>query len=294
MSVLLDASTRVVVQGITGRQGAFHAQRMAEAGTAVVAGVTPGRAGAAVDGLPDVPVFNTMAEAVADTGANVACIFVPPPFAADAILEDISAGLELIVCITEGIPVIDMLRVMPVLRARRPASSGPIARASRYPAAQVKVGIMPWEIHAPGRVGVVSRSGTLTYEVVQHLTDGGLGQSAAVGIGGDPIIGTRFTDVLELYEQDAETDGIVLLGEIGGGDEEQAAAIHPRARDQAGQRLHRRQDRPAGASHGARGRYRVRIGRNGRGQRGRPSGSRSPAWATPRGRRSICWPRSFR
>ena len=223
MSILLDGSARVVVQGITGRQGAFHAQRMAEAGTAVVAGVTPGREGAAVDGLPGVPVFNTMADAVNATAANVACIFVPPPFAADAILEDIAAGLELIVCITEGIPTIDMLRVMPLLRASSSRLIGPNCPGIAVPGANVKVGIMPWEIHAPGRVGVVSRSGTLTYEVVQHLTDSGLGQSAAVGIGGDPIIGTRFTDVLELYEQDDETDGIVLLGEIGGGDEEQAA-----------------------------------------------------------------------
>jgi len=223
MSILLDASARVVVQGITGRQGTFHAQRMAEAGPNVVAGVTPGRAGAAVDGLPGVPVFNTMAEAVSDTGANAACIFVPPPFAADAILEDIAAGLELIVCITEGIPTIDMLRVMPMLQASSSRLIGPNCPGIAVPGANVKVGIMPWEIHAPGRVGVVSRSGTLTYEVVQHLTDSGLGQSAAVGIGGDPIIGTRFTDVLELFEQDDETDGIVLLGEIGGGDEEQAA-----------------------------------------------------------------------
>ncbi len=223
MSILLDASARVVVQGITGRQGAFHAQRMAEAGTAVVAGVTPGRAGAVVDGLPEVPVFNTMAEAVSDSGANVACIFVPPPFAADAILEDIAAGLDLIVCITEGIPTIDMLRVMPLLRASSSRLIGPNCPGIAVPGENVKVGIMPWEIHAPGRVGVVSRSGTLTYEVVQHLTDSDLGQSAAVGIGGDPIIGTRFTDVLELYEQDDQTDGIVLLGEIGGGDEEQAA-----------------------------------------------------------------------
>lgn len=223
MSILLDASARVVVQGITGRQGTFHAQRMAEAGTAVVAGVTPGREGAAVDGLPGVPVFNTMADAVDATSANVACIFVPPPFAADAILEDIAAGLKLIVCITEGIPTIDMLRVMPMLRASSSRLIGPNCPGIAVPGANVKVGIMPWEIHAPGRVGVVSRSGTLTYEVVQHLTDSGLGQSAAVGIGGDPIIGTRFTDVLELFEQDDETDGIVLLGEIGGGDEEQAA-----------------------------------------------------------------------
>ena len=223
MSILLDASARVVVQGITGRQGAFHAQRMAEAGTTVAAGVTPGRAGAVVDGLAGVSVFNTMADAVHATDANVACIFVPPPFAADAILEDIAAGLDLIVCITEGIPTIDMLRVMPVLRGSTSRLIGPNCPGIAVPGANVKVGIMPWEIHAPGRVGVVSRSGTLTYEVVQHLTDRGLGQSAAVGIGGDPIIGTRFNDVLELFEQDVETDGIVLLGEIGGGDEELAA-----------------------------------------------------------------------
>ena len=225
MSILLDSSARVVVQGITGRQGTFHAQRMADAGTAVVAGVTPGRAGCPVEGLDDVRVFNTMAGAVEATGANVACIFVPPPFAADAILEDIAAELDLIVCITEGIPTIDMLRVIPELRASNSRLIGPNCPGVVTPGANAKVGIMPWEIHTPGHVGVVSRSGTLTYEVVQHLTDRGLGQSTAIGIGGDPINGTRFVDVLQLFEEDDDTDAIVLLGEIGGDDEERAAAF---------------------------------------------------------------------
>ena len=223
MSILLDSSARLVVQGITGRQGRFHAQRMVEAGTSLVAGVTPGRAGTAVQGLSDVPVFNTMADAVTATGANVACIFVPPSFAADAILEDIASGLDLIICVTEGIPIFDMLRVIPALRASKSRLIGPNCPGIVTPGARAKVGIMPWEIHRPGPVGVVSRSGTLTYEVVQHLTDRGIGQSTAIGIGGDPIIGTRFTDVLELFQEDDETEAIILLGEIGGDDEERAA-----------------------------------------------------------------------
>ena len=224
MSVLLDASTRLVVQGMTGSQGSFHTRLMREAGTQVVAGVTPGRAGARVAGLEDVPVFNTVAEAVSETDANAACIFVPAAFAADAILEDAAAGLGVIVCLTEGIPILDMLRAMPRVRAAGSHLIGPNCPGVTTPGDGVKVGVMPWDVHAPGSVGVVSRSGTLTYEVVQHLTDLGAGQSTTVGIGGDPVIGTRFIDVLAMFEADSETDGVILLGEIGGDDEERAAS----------------------------------------------------------------------
>ena len=223
MSVLLDATTRLVVQGMTGSQGSFHTRLMREAGTEVVAGVTPGRGGATVDGLEDVPVFNTVPEATGETGANAACIFVPAAFAADAILEDAAAGLDVIVCLTEGIPVLDMLRVMPRVRAAGSHLIGPNCPGVTTPADGVKVGVMPWAVHSPGHVGVVSRSGTLTYEVVQHLTDLGAGQTTTVGIGGDPIIGTRFIEVLSMFEADPETHGVVLLGEIGGDDEERAA-----------------------------------------------------------------------
>ncbi len=223
MSILLDGSTRLLVQGMTGSQGSFHTRLMREAGTNVVAGVTPGRVGARVAGLENVPVFNTVAEAVSETRANAACIFVPAAFAADAILEDAAAGLDVIVCLTEGIPVLDMLRVMPRVRAAGSHLIGPNCPGVTTPGDGVKVGVMPWSVHSPGSVGVVSRSGTLTYEVVQHLTDLGAGQSTTVGIGGDPIIGTRFTDVLEMFEADPETNGVVLLGEIGGDDEERAA-----------------------------------------------------------------------
>ncbi len=210
---------------MTGAQGAFHTRRMVAAGTSIVAGVTPGRAGMNVEGLESIPVHNTVQDAVEAQSANTACIFVPAAFAPDAILEDIAAGLELIVCITEGIPALDMVRLMPRLRASQARLIGPNCPGVVTPGANAKVGIMPWEIHSPGSVGVVSRSGTLTYEVVQHLTDFGAGQSTAVGIGGDPIIGTRFVDVLEMFEADPVTRGIVLLGEIGGDDEQRAAAF---------------------------------------------------------------------
>ncbi len=224
MSILLDASARVLVQGMTGGQGSYHTRLMREAGTAIVAGVTPGRAGAQVEGLDDVPVFDTVADAVRAADANAACIFVPAPFAADAILEDAAAGLDVIVCLTEGIPILDMLRVMPRVRASGSRLIGPNCPGVTTPGDRVKVGVMPWNVHTPGPVGVVSRSGTLTYEVVQHLTNLGAGQSTTVGIGGDPIIGERFTDVLALFEADPDTRGVVLLGEIGGDDEERAAA----------------------------------------------------------------------
>ena len=227
MSILLDASTRLLVQGMTGSQGSFHTHLMRESGTNVVAGVTPGRAGTIVNGLEDIPVFTTVADATKETSANTSCIFVPAPFAADAILEGIAAGLQVIICLTEGIPVLDMLRIIPRVRASNTRLIGPNCPGVTTPAEQVKVGVMPWNVHTPGPVGVVSRSGTLTYEVVQHLTTLGAGQTTTVGIGGDPIIGTRFVDILEMFESDPCTTGVVLLGEIGGDDEERAAAyIH--------------------------------------------------------------------
>lgn len=219
MSILVDRRTRVVVQGITGREGAFHAARCREYGTTVVGGVTPGKGGTVHDGFP---VWDTVAEAVAQAGANCALIFVPPAAAADAIMEAAAAGVPLIVCITEGIPVADMVRARHFLAATGSRLIGPNCPGVITPG-QAKVGIMPGHIHRPGPVGVVSRSGTLTYEVVGQLTRRGIGQSTCVGIGGDPVIGTSFVDVLRLFEEDPETEAIMLIGEIGGTAEEEAA-----------------------------------------------------------------------
>lgn len=220
MSVLVDKKTRLVVQGITGSEGSFHTQQMREYGTNVVAGVTPGKGGTMHEG---VPVFNTVADAVRETGANAACIFVPPPFAADAILESAASELALIVCITEGIPVRDMIPVYNKVRATKTHLIGPNCPGVISPG-KAKIGIMPGFIHKEGRVGIISRSGTLTYEAVKQLTDVGLGQSTAIGIGGDPIVGTRFIDAIKLFAQDDETDAVVMIGEIGGTAEEEAAA----------------------------------------------------------------------
>lgn len=220
MSILVDADTRLLVQGITGREGTFHTGQMVEYGTNVVAGVTPGRRGASVHG---VPVFNTVSEAVRETGANASIIYVPARFAPDAILESTDAGIPLVICITENIPVNEMIKVRAHVTSAGTRLIGPNCPGLITPG-EAKVGIMPGYIHERGRVGLVSRSGTLTYEVVWALTEAGLGQSTAVGIGGDPINGTSFIDVLELFENDDETEGIVLLGEIGGSDEEDAAA----------------------------------------------------------------------
>lgn len=217
--ILVNENTRVVVQGITGRDGSFHARLMKEYGTHVVAGVTPGKGGQEVEGIP---VFNTVREAVEKTGANTSVIFVPAPFAADAILEAADAGVSLIVAITEGIPVQDMARVLRILRDKNVRLIGPNCPGVISPEV-AKVGIMPGHIFKKGPVGVISRSGTLTYEVVAALTAKGLGQSTAVGIGGDPLIGTRFIDLLRMFEQDPETEAIVLIGEIGGTDEQDAA-----------------------------------------------------------------------
>ena len=219
MSVLVDRDTRLVVQGITGREGQFHARGAMDYGTKVVAGVTPGKGGASVEG---VPVFDTVAQAVSETGANASVIFVPPPFAADAILEAVDAGVALVVCITEGIPTLDMVEVMRILPESGSRLIGPNCPGVISPG-KAKIGIMPGHIHKEGRVGCVSRSGTLTYEAVYQLTQRGIGQSTCIGIGGDPVIGTHFVDALKLFQDDPETDAVVMIGEIGGNAEETAA-----------------------------------------------------------------------
>jgi succinyl-CoA synthetase alpha subunit len=220
MSILVNKSTRVVVQGITGKEGSFHATQCKAYGTQVVAGVTPGKAGQEVEGIP---VFNTVRDAVQKTRCDVSLIFVPPPFAADAILEAAEAGIRLIICITEGIPVNDMVKVKRALRGMDVRLIGPNCPGI-ITADECKIGIMPGFIHKKGRVGVISRSGTLTYEAVNQLTNLGLGETTCVGIGGDPIIGTGYIELLEMFERDPETDAVVMIGEIGGDAEDRAAA----------------------------------------------------------------------
>ncbi|MBI2165971.1 MAG: succinate--CoA ligase subunit alpha [Chloroflexi bacterium] len=228
MSILVNSSTRLLVQGITGREGGFHAKRCWEYGTNLVAGVTPGRGGTFFE--EKVPVFNTVEEAVRKTGANCALAFVPAPFAADAILEAADAGIQVIVSIAEGIPVLDMMRVKRYLRNKpRIRLIGPNCPGLISPGEKCKVGIMPGDIHRPGRIGVVSRSGTLTYESVAQLTAAGLGQSTCVGVGGDPIIGTTQVELLKKFNEDPETDAVVLIGEIGGTREQEAAAYIKRS-----------------------------------------------------------------
>jgi succinyl-CoA synthetase alpha subunit len=219
MAILVDNDTRLLVQGITGREGAFHTGRMLESGTNVVAGVTPGKGGQDYEG---VPVFNTVEEAVGETGANASVIFVPPPFAADAIFESLDGGMSTICCITEGIPVHDMMRVTDYLQTKDATLIGPNCPGVLSPE-KANVSIMPRDIFTPGNVGVVSRSGTLTYQIVNELTQRGIGQSTAVGIGGDPIIGTNFIEILAKFEADPETDCVVMIGEIGGNAEQLAA-----------------------------------------------------------------------
>ncbi len=220
MSILLDSNTRVIVQGITGREGQFHTRNMIASGTKLVGGVTPGKGGETVEG---VPVFDTVSEAVAATGANASCIFVPGPFAADAIMEAAGAGIKLIVCISEWIPVIDMTRAMLAVREAGALLIGPNCPGMCTPG-KGKIGIIPYQIFTPGPVGFISRSGTLTYEVVALLTEAGIGQSTCIGIGGDPIIGSTFSDYLRMFEADPGTKAVVMCGEIGGSDEEDAAA----------------------------------------------------------------------
>lgn len=220
MSILVNDNTRLLVQGITGRDGSFHAMRCKEYGTNLVAGVTPGKGGTNVDG---VPVYNSVQRATEETEANTALIFVPAPFAADAILESTEAGVPLVICITEGIPVMDMVSVARYLKDRSVRLIGPNCPGVISPGSRCKVGIMPGDIHKPGKVGIVSRSGTLTYEAVAQLTELGIGQSTCLGIGGDPIIGSDFVEILRLFQADDETEAVVMIGEIGGTREQEAA-----------------------------------------------------------------------
>ena len=246
MSILINKDTRVICQGITGEQGTFHSLQMVEYGTKMVGGVTPGKGGSDVEGIP---VFNTVADAVKNTGADATVIYVPAAFAADAIMEATAAGIELIICITEGIPVLDMVNVRRFMQGSSSRLIGPNCPGVITPD-ECKIGIMPAHIHKKGNVGVVSRSGTLTYEAVDQLTRLGLGQSTCVGIGGDPVNGTNFVDVLDMFNRDPETEAVVMIGEIGGTAEEDAAEFIKKEVKKARCRLHRRRHSTQGQAHG--------------------------------------------
>ena len=243
MSILIDENTRVVVQGITGSEGSFHTEQMLAYGTKVVAGVTPGKGGMKV--FEKIPVYNTVEEAVRKEGANASIIFVPAPFAADAIMEAVDAGVDLVVAITEGIPTKDMIKVKAFMKGKKTRLIGPNCPGVISPG-KSKMGIMPGHIHRPGTIGIVSRSGTLTYEAVDQITQLGFGQSTAVGIGGDPIIGSTFVDILRLFNEDPETEAVVLIGEIGGSAEEEEGV------QKTGSEFHSRSDRASGKKNGAR------------------------------------------
>ena len=277
MAIIVDTDTRLVVQGITGREGTFHTLRNRDYGTNVVAGVTPGKGGESVDGIP---VFDSVRDAVDETDANTAMVFVPARFAADAVYEAVDAGIETVIAITEGIPAHDMLRVYNYIRPRGVTMVGPNCPGVLSPG-KANVGIIPAEIFSQGPVGLVSRSGTLTYQIGNELTQLGIGQSTIVGIGGDPVVGSSFIDVLARFEDDPETEYVIMVGEIGGSEEEKAAGVHRRGDDEAGRGLHRGVHGPAREDDGACRRDHLRLRRDGGGEEGRSRGSRRPGRAEP-------------